>query len=167
MILDLQNYLSNPASGDSVIGNGTDQVSGNVLDQNIQNGLFTGPGGAEIAPFVFAKMHSAAVGGTSVQFVIQDSADNVTYADAILGDVVLVASAVANKVMMARRLNRSHRRYIRGVWRTVGNVTGGIGIAVLALDVDNIDLAMRGATQTVSVPSGAADESVAQGILEQ
>lgn len=166
MILDLQNYLSNPASGDSVVGNGVDVVSGQVIDQDVKSGIFTGPGGAEIAPFVFAKVDTALVGGTSIQFVVQDSADNVTFADVILGDVITVANASANKILFTRRINRSMRRYIRGLYRLVGNVTAGVAVAMLALDVDGIDLSMRSATTTVAEPTGAADESIAGGVLE-
>lgn len=165
MIVDLQNYLSNPASGDALAGSG-DIVSGQVIDQQVKSGLFSGPGGAEIAPFVYAKIDTALAGATSVQFVIQDSPDNVTYTDRILGDVLLLAAALANRVLMARRINRSHARYIRGVYRLVGTATAGIAIALINLDVDNIDLSLRSATNTVSEPSGAADESIANGVLE-
>lgn len=166
-IQDLQLFFSNPANGDSIIGNGVDVVSGQVIDQNVNQGLFTGPGGAEITPFLFAKMHTAMVGGTSVQVVLQDSADNITFADVQSAAAVLLASATANALLAAFRIPRSTRRYMRVVYRVVGNVTGGIAISNLLLDVDNIDIWMRKAGVTVAEPTGAADMSVAQGILEQ
>ena len=167
MITDLQQYLSNPASGDSVIANGVDVASGQVIDQNVSNGLFSGPGGAEIAPYVFAKVAPAGAlaGGTSIQVVVQDAPDNATWTDRILGDVVTTATAVNNYILFTRRLNRSMARYIRVVYRIVGNMTAGTCIAQILLDVDQVDIAMRKAGVTVAEPTGAADESIGNGVL--
>jgi len=62
-------------------------------------------------------------GSATVQAVLQDSADNSTFADVVAGPAVAVASVIAGKVLLQVQPPPGMRRYWRIVWR--------VGTAVL------------------------------------
>lgn len=74
---------------------------------------------------------AAVTGGTSIQAVLQDSADDASFADVYLGAVVLVAAAVAGKVLMDIDLPPGLRRYVRVAFRNVGANAAGKADAFL------------------------------------
>lgn len=65
-------------------------------------------------------------GAATVQAVLQDSADNVTFADVLAGPVVAKASAIVGAVLMQVQPPIGLRRYIRIAWRIgVADLTAG------------------------------------------
>lgn len=69
-------------------------------------------------------------GAATIQAVLQDSADNVTFADVLAGPAVAVANAVAGTVLLQTQPPVGLRRYTRIGWRiatavmTAGKVDG-------------------------------------------
>lgn len=167
MILDGQNTFSNLASGDSPTAI-ADNASGNVIDQALPGSLFTQGGGAYVGMWLEIVVNVAGVsaGGGTIQAVLQDSPDNVTWTDRQLGAVTTAANAVVGAKLIKVRLKESLARYVRVIYRIATAVfTAGTYIAYLTPDVDVFDLSQRQATGTVSEPSGASDEAVANGVL--
>lgn len=60
--------------------------------------------------------------GASVQFVLQDSADNVTFADVLLGPVRAVAALTQGAGLYVGSYPLNMRRYTRVVYRVTGAV---------------------------------------------
>lgn len=168
MIMDGQNYFSNLASGDSPTAI-ADNVSGNVFDQQGRGSIFSEGGGAEADPIqLIVRVQVAATAGASgtIQAVLQDSPDNVTYTDRQLGPVILATAAVAGSDLLNVRLVNPLARYVRIVYRiAVAAFTAGTYVAFLTPDRDLFDLSQRQSTGTVSTPSGAMNEAEANGIL--
>lgn len=169
MIQDGQNVLSNLAGGDSPTALG-DTPSGNVIDQQVANGLFSEGGSAFMGDFLIVRAQAAGVsgGGGSIQAVLQDSADNVTFADVVAGNVIAAASVVLGSDLLNVRmlLTPKLRRYVRVVYRiTTAVFTAGTFLSWLTPDEDAFDLSQRKSTGTVTKPTGAADMSVANGVL--
>lgn len=129
MILDTQETFSEAQAVASAVG---DVVSTNVLD----TGDATDKGIGE-PMFLYAKMVGALAGaGSAIQVVLQDSADNNTFADATAGKVVPLASATANAEIAKLRLPIGLRRYLRVAYRISGaTASGGTASAYLAKDV--------------------------------
>jgi hypothetical protein len=129
MILDSQNTFCTAMSVARAVG---DAVSTDVYD----TGAATDVGIGENF-YVYAKMDAALAGaGASIQVVLQDSADNSSWADAEAGKVVALATAVANAELAKLRVPIGLRRYLRVVFRISGaTTTGGTASAMLALDV--------------------------------
>jgi len=71
----------------------------------------------------FCSTTATSGGGATIQAVLQDSADNATYADVLAGPVFAVAACVAGTRLLAVQPPIFMRRYWRIVWR--------IGTAVL------------------------------------
>lgn len=65
-------------------------------------------------------------GGTSVQAVLQDSADNSTFATVMSGPVVETAGAIKGKVLLEGTVPKGMRRYHRLAFTTVGTMTAGM-----------------------------------------
>jgi hypothetical protein len=128
MILDKMAEL---ALAQNVFSAGTDVASTNVYDTGAAADV-----GAGENLFLFAKMATALAGGTSIQVVLQDSADNSSWADVQSAKAVLLASATANAVLCKMRLPIGLRRYLRIAWRSVGTTTAGTGSAYITKDVD-------------------------------
>ena len=130
MILDTQETFSDAQSVASAAG---DVISTNVYD----TGAATDVGiGADI--YLYAKMNAALVGaGASIAVVLQDSADNSTFADVqVVSKVVPVASATLNAELVRARLPIGLRRYLRLVYRISGaTTTAGTVSSFLATDV--------------------------------
>lgn len=60
---------------------------------------------------------ATSAGGATVQAVLQDSADGVTFADVVAGAAVAVANVVAGAVLLAVQPPPGMRQYFRLVWR--------------------------------------------------
>lgn len=129
MILDSQNTFCTAMSVARAVG---DAVSTDVYDTGAAADVGIGEN-----LYVYAKMDAALVGaGASIQVVLQDSADNSTFADAESGRIVPVASATANAELARLRVPLGLRRYLRVVFRISGaTTTAGTASAMLALDV--------------------------------
>ena len=129
MLLDAQETFS---AAQAVTGPG-DTPSTNSLD--------TGPGiggiGEPVYWFVKTNAGVTSGGAATVQAVLQDSTDNVTWADCGAGAVQPLASLGANKVVTAMRLPISARRYIRVVYRVgTAALTAGTFSAYMVKDID-------------------------------
>jgi len=85
---------------------------------------------------IYAKMVAALVGaGASIQAVLQDSADNSSFAVIQSGPVVPLASAVANATLARFSIPLGTRRYLRIGWVISGaTTTGGTASAYIILD---------------------------------
>ncbi|HVW78513.1 MAG TPA: hypothetical protein VHB45_12930 [Alloacidobacterium sp.] len=84
-------------------------------------------------------------GGATVQAVLQDSADSVTYADVVAGPAVPVASVVAGKVLLDVQPPPGMRQYWRIAWR----------VATAALTAGKFDAFISNTLQrNVPRPSG-------------
>lgn len=128
MILDKMTEL---ALAQNIFASGADVVSTNVYDTGAAADV-----GAGENLFLFAKTVAAVTGGTSIQVVLQDSADNSSWADVQSAKAVPVASATANAVLAKMRLPVGLRRYLRVAWRNVGANAAGTGSAYILKDVD-------------------------------
>lgn len=131
-LLDKYEIFSENQSIASAVG---DVVSTNVYDT--QNLLDVGIG-QEM--YVQASMVTALAGaGSSVQVIVQTSADNTTFVDAAAGPVVALANAGAGKTLAKIRLPHGMRRYIRLAYRVSGaTVSAGTVKGQLQLDVDGV-----------------------------
>lgn len=129
MILDTQEQFS---AAQSVAAAAGDIASTNTLD----TGDATDKGIGETM-YLYVKLVAALAGaGASIQVVLQDSADNVTFADVQAGKVIALANATANAELYKQRLPIGLRRYLRVVYRISGAAsTGGTADAFLAKDV--------------------------------
>jgi hypothetical protein len=129
MILDTQEQFS---AAQSVAAAAGDVVSTNVLDTGDASDKGIGE-----PIYLFVKMVAALVGvGASIQVVLQDSADNSSFADVQAGKVIAVGSAGANAELLKQRLPTGLRRYLRVVYRISGATTSaGTADAYLAKDV--------------------------------
>lgn len=131
MILDTQETFSELQSVAAAVG---DIVSTNVLD----TGDPYDSGAGEIT-WLYAKLNAAVTSGgaATLQVVLQDSADNSTFADVqTLSPIYALAALTANKELARVRLPLGIRRYLRIVYRIAGaTTTGGTASAYMAKDV--------------------------------
>lgn len=75
-------------------------------------------------------------GSATVQAVLQDSADNSTFADVVAGPAVAVASVTAGTSLLRQKIPSGTRRYIRIVWRVgTAALTAGKFTAFISNDV--------------------------------
>ncbi len=131
MILDTQEEFSVGQSIAAAVG---DVVSTNVLD--------TGPASSgEGEPMWLVVQLGNAVtsgGAATVTPVLQDSADNATFADVqTYPNGLALAALTANRTLVKARLPAPLRRYIRVAYRIAGaTTTGGTARAFLVKDVD-------------------------------
>lgn len=113
---------------------GATGASGNVYDAGIGETLFA-----------FAKVVAAVTGGTSIQVVVQDSADGTTgWTTKGAGPVVAVADATANAVLAKIRLPIGLRRYIRLAYVNVGANAAGTVSAWINKDVEALQYGASG-----------------------
>jgi len=127
MILDTQETFS---AAQSAFSAGTDVVSTNVYDTGAAADV-----GAGEPFFIYAKVGTAFSGGTSIAVVLQDSADNSSWADVQSTKAVAVASATANAEICRMRVPIGLRRYLRLAYRSVGTTTAGTISAYVVKDV--------------------------------
>ena len=130
MYIDTQETF---AEGQAVASAAGDVVSTNVYD----TGAAADVGNGETM-ILYAKTGTALAGaGSSIQVVLQHSADNVTFTDAATGPVVALAAAVANENIARIKLPIGLLRYLRVAFRISGaTATGGTASAYLVKDVD-------------------------------
>lgn len=84
-------------------------------------------------------------GAATVQAVLQDSADNIVFADVMSGPVVPVAQLAAGTPLLLAHPPYDLRRYFRVVWRVgAAALTGGSFTAFVSMD----------AQRNVARPSG-------------
>lgn len=141
MILDAQEQFS---AAQSIAAAAGDVVSTNVYD----TGSAADSGAGEVV-WLYAKTVAAVTSGgaATVQVVLQDSADNATFADVMSGPVWALASLGANKEIAKQRLNTPLRRYLRVVYRIgTATTTGGTASAYLVKDVQAQQYAASGFT---------------------
>jgi hypothetical protein len=131
MILDTQETFS---EGQSIAAAAGDVVSTNVLD--------TGPASSGQGESVYLYVKTVAAvtsgGAATVQVVLQDSADNATFADVqVYSPPLAIAALGANKTIAIGRIPVVMRRYIRVVYRIgTATTTAGSASAYLVKDVD-------------------------------
>lgn len=131
MILDTQETFS---EGQSIAAAAGDVVSTNVLD--------TGPASSGQGENVYLYVKTVAAvtsgGAATVQVVLQDSADNSSWADVQTYSPALALAALgANKTIAVGRLPVVLRRYIRVVYRIgTATTTAGSASAYLVKDID-------------------------------
>lgn len=130
MFIDSQEAL---AEAQSVAAAAGDIVSTNVYDTGAAADVGIGEN-----MYLTAKMNAALVGaGASIAVVLQDSADNSSFTDKLVGPTVAVASATANRNLAKIKLPIGLRRYLRVVFRISGaTTTGGTASAYLVKDLD-------------------------------
>ncbi len=140
MILDTMEQLSAAQSVAAVV---SDIPSTNTYDTGVAMDV-----GAGEPMWAFVKLVAALAGaGSSIQAVLQDSADNATFADVQAGPVVALANAVANKVLMKARFPVGLRRYLRIVYRISGATSsGGTANAYFIKDVEALQYGASGFT---------------------
>lgn len=115
MYIDSQNAFSETQSVVSAVG---DVVSTNVYD-TASNDVGNGE---ELV--LIARMVAALAGvGSTIQVVLQDSADNATYADVQAGPAVTTALAIVGRSLARFYLPFGLRRYLRVVYRIAGATT--------------------------------------------
>jgi hypothetical protein len=101
-----------------------DTASTNVYDCGGANGQGdNGQTGENLWVNAVCSTTATSGGGATVQAVLQDSADNVTFADVIAGPAVAVANVVAGLSLLQVQPPPGMRRYWRIAWR--------VGTAVL------------------------------------
>ena len=126
MYIDSQTQLSD----NQALTTGT-IVSTNVYDTRAAADI--GPG-SPVKFFVSAT--AAFVGGTSVQAVLETSADNVTFTALASGPVVDLADLKAGKQIAVIDVTHGAKRYLRASYTVAGTFTAGKVHASLVLDAD-------------------------------
>ena len=178
MILDGTLFFSDIALGDVMATTGLavgDHASTNIIDGGIYGATFSAVanGGAYVNPFFVAKVHAAFTTTTTtgtVQLVVQESADGSTnWLDLVASPIYNVNNGdlAVNYPLFMCRLPQIRCRYLRLVYR-IGTeaITAGNIIAFLTLDASLQDLFARSATTVVTAPTGAMDQSTANGVLD-
>jgi len=95
-----------------------DTASTNVYDTGGSNGQGDqGLSGENLFAVATVDTTATSGGAATVQAVLQDSADNVTFADVVAGPVVAVANAVAGTPLLRVQPPVGMRRYWRVAWR--------------------------------------------------
>lgn len=113
-----------------------DTVSTNVYDF----GSAPTADAALTSPFLWLNAQVATTvtsgGAATVQAVLQDSADNATFADVLSGPVTALAALTAGAPLLILQPPVGLRRYFRVVWRVAGAaLTGGTFSAFVSMDV--------------------------------
>lgn len=122
--------------GDTASTNTYDSGDANSADMGLQQNLWVNA--------VVATAATSA-GAATVQAVLQDSADNVTFADASVGPVVALAGLVVGAQLMLAAPPVGLKRYVRVAWRVgTAALTAGAFTAYISL----------AAQSNVSRPSG-------------
>ncbi len=131
MILDNQAVFAN-AQAVTALG---DTPSTNSYDTGPGN---SGPGYGDL--WLLAKVNTGFTSGGAgtLQAVLQDSADNSSFADVMAMSPALALAALgANKAIATVRLPGNLRRYIRVTWRVgTAAMTAGTASAFVVLDAD-------------------------------
>lgn len=89
-------------------------------------------------------------GGTSLAVALQDSADNSSFADVVIGPAVVLASLTAGTELLRITLPRTLRRYIALNYVIVGTMSGGGSNVIAYLTDDRQDNVARPSGFTVA-----------------
>jgi hypothetical protein len=105
------------ASAQAATDHTTDTASTNVYDAGSSNASDLSMTGENL--WINAKVNTTATSGgaATIQAVLQDSADNVTYADVLAGPVLALAAIVAGATLLQAPIPVGLRRYTRIAWR--------------------------------------------------
>jgi hypothetical protein len=124
------------ATGDTASTNSYDSGSANASDISMTENLW-------INAIVNTAFTSG--GSATIQAVLQDSADNSTFADVLAGPVVPVANATQGAVLLQTQPPVGLRRYTRIAWR----------VATAAMTAGKVDAYFSMAIQrNIARPSG-------------
>ena len=171
MLMDGKNTFSALDVGDIITTVGAtvgDHGSTYAIDGGVKGASFStvANGAAYINPYLVCRVHTAFTTTTTtgtLQIVLQESVDNSAYTDLAVSPVYNVNNGdlAALTPLMVLRLPQIKKRYIRIAYRVAGEtLTGGSIQAFLTLDADIVDLFQRSATGTVTMPTGAMDQSM-------
>lgn len=94
-----------------------DTASTNVYDNGSANAADNSLTGENLWINAVVDTTATSAGGATVQVVLQDSADNSTFADVVAGPAVAVASVTAGTTLLQVQPPTGMRRYFRVVWR--------------------------------------------------
>ncbi len=97
------------ATGDTASTNVYQSANANLGDEGLT--------GENLWLQAFCSTTATSGGSATVQAVLQDSADGVTYADVVAGPAVAVANVVAGKALLQVQPPPGTRQYQRVVWR--------------------------------------------------
>jgi len=115
------------STGDTASTNIYDTGSANSSDIGLNDGLWIN---------IVVDTTATSSGSATVQAVLQDSADGSTFADALVGPVVPVASVVQGVALLQACPPLGMRRYFRIVYRIgTAALTAGKFTAFVSLDV--------------------------------
>jgi len=141
MIIDNELVLS---AAQAVTTSGADTASTNSYDTG-QTSASVGLTGENLWLNVIVNTAVTSAGAATVQAVLQDSADNATFADVIAGPVLAKAACTAGASLLVLQLPLGLRRYFRVVYR----------VAVADLTAGKFDAYVSNAVQrNVAQPSG-------------
>jgi len=104
------------ASAQAVTSTG-DTASTNVYDSGSANTSDLSMTGENLYINAVVDTTATSGGSATLQAVLQDSADNSTFADVLIGKEVAVASLTAGTVLLQTTPPVGMRRYFRIVWR--------------------------------------------------
>lgn len=100
-------------------------AAGTTASTDVRDFGDTGNIGDGQAVRVYVQVTEDMAGGTNVQAVLQDSANNSDWETQLAGAVVPVADAVAGKVLLESTVPKGMRRYHRVAYVTTGTHTAG------------------------------------------
>lgn len=140
MLLDSQMSLSAAqavtSTGDTASTNTYD--TGTALDGGI---------GEHTWISVFAKTTVTSGGAATVTPVLQDSANDSSYADLLVGQTFALANLTAGRPLMRVRVPVGSRRYLRVVYRVAtAALTGGTFDAYVSKDIQALQYGASGFT---------------------
>jgi len=172
MILDRLNVLTALDVGDSpTLVQDTGSTS--CIDQGVYGASFStvDAGGVYVGPYLVVRLKAACTSGTSaatVTFVWQDSPDNSSWTDLFTSPAYTIAQLTTiPQMLLAVRIPATKQRYCRVAFRIGTEVlTAGTFQAFLVNDVEQIGLIQRGATQTVTMPTGAMNQTMGNSVLD-
>jgi hypothetical protein len=114
-----------------------DQALGDVIDQTVKSSAAARP------PTFIVRVDTTvtSAGAATVAAVLQDSADNSSWADVVSGAVIAKATLVAGKEMVKVKVPVGTRRYLRAIARiATADLTAGKFDAYL---VDGADVMLK------------------------
>jgi hypothetical protein len=114
------------AEGQAVTSHSADTASTNVYDNGSAVLGDAGQTGEHLWVQALVSTTPTSSGSATIQAVLQDSADNSSFADVVAGPVIAYASAPAGTQLLAVQPPPGMRRYWRIAWRIgVADLTAG------------------------------------------
>ena len=170
MIMDGKNTFTALDVGDLMTTTGAgvgDHGSTSAIDCGVYGASFStvANGGTYGTMWLVVRVTTAFTSASSTatyQAVLQESVDNSTYTDIVASPAYLISDGTLadNSVLLAVKLPQIKKRYIRLAHRIgVDTITAGTIQAFLTPDISMVDLSMRDATTTVSMPTGAMNQA--------